>query len=163
MHGGLSEGIGMRTYVQGSMDFAKPLTLRFRVRYLDLPEIRKRYISTCGREKEKVDAEICPYGKAIYSRTHIVVESEMHKEERGVLKEEMMEIDESYMEEFGTLDYSEKTMAFAYDGGHRRRNRNGTILAKTFYVMFENNVMNAELLKVCLLGVGTVLRPQRDV
>ena len=50
----------------------------------------------------------------------------------GMLKEEMMEIDERAMEMFGTLDVSEKTIAIPrrypqeIDGGHRRRNRKGT-------------------------------------
>ena len=37
------EGIGMKTYLHGPMDFAKTLKLRFRVGDLDLPERRKRY------------------------------------------------------------------------------------------------------------------------
>ena len=40
----------------------------------------------------------------------------MYKEERAVLGEEMREIDECDMEEFGTLDSSEKTIAILEDG-----------------------------------------------
>ena len=60
-----------------------------------------------------------------YSRTHIVGECEIYKEERDVL--EMRKIDECDMERFGTLDSSEKTIAIlgAIDAGHRRRNRKG--------------------------------------
>ena len=39
----------------------------------------------------------------------------MYKEERDVLEEEMREIDGCYMEEFGTLDISEKTIAILGD------------------------------------------------
>ena len=46
---------------------------------------------------------MCPCGKAIESRTHLVGECEMYKEERRVLEQEMRETDECDMEEFGTL------------------------------------------------------------
>ena len=39
----------------------------------------------------------------------------MYKEERDVLEEEMREIDECDMEEFDTLDSSEKTIAILGD------------------------------------------------
>ena len=64
----------MKTYLHGPMDYAKNLKLRFRVGDLDLPERRKRYISS--REKEDADAHVCPRGTAIESRTHIVEECE---------------------------------------------------------------------------------------
>ena len=38
---------------------------------------------------------------------------------------EMRKIDECGMEEFGTLDSSDKTIAILVDGGHRQRNRKG--------------------------------------
>ena len=38
IYGGLRERTGMETYVNGPMDFAKTLKLRFRVGDLDLPE-----------------------------------------------------------------------------------------------------------------------------
>ena len=76
---------------------------------LDLPERRKGYVSR--REEEKVDAQMCPCGKAIESRTHIVGECEMCKEEQDVLKEKIRELEECDMEEFGKLDSSEKTIA----------------------------------------------------
>ena len=41
IYGRSREGIGMKTYVHGPMDFAKTLKLRFRVGALDLPERRK--------------------------------------------------------------------------------------------------------------------------
>ena len=46
---------------------------------------------------------MCPYGKATESRTHIVRECEMYKEERDVLEEELRKIDDSDMEKFSTL------------------------------------------------------------
>ena len=52
-------------------------------------------------------AQMCPCGKAVESRTHIVGECEIYKEERDVL-EEMRKIDECGMEKFGTPDTSEK-------------------------------------------------------
>ena len=89
----------MKTHLHGPMDFAKTLKLRFRLGDLDLPEIRKRCASS-REEEEEVDALLCPYGKAIESRTHIVGECEVYKEERDALEEEMREIDECDMEEF---------------------------------------------------------------
>ena len=110
VYGGLREGIGMKTYLHGP-GLAKTLKLRFRVGDLDLPEGRKGY--TSSREEEEVDAQMCPSGKAIESRTHIVGECELYKEERDVSKE-MREIDECDMEEFGTLSSTEKTIAILY-------------------------------------------------
>ena len=46
---------------------------------------------------------MCPCGKAIESRIHIVGECEMCKEERDVLEEETREIQACDMEEIGTL------------------------------------------------------------
>ena len=49
---GLREGIEMKTYLHGPMDFVKTLKLRFRVGDLDLPERRKRYNSIAGRRRK---------------------------------------------------------------------------------------------------------------
>ena len=54
---------------------------------------------------------MCPCGKAVESRTHIVGDCEMCLEERDLLEEVMREIDECDMEEFGRLVSSEKTTA----------------------------------------------------
>ena len=78
-----------------------------------LPERSKRY--TSSREEEEIDTQMCPCGKAIESRTHIVGECEIYKEERDVLEEEMREIDECDLEELDTLDSSEKTIAILGD------------------------------------------------
>ena len=114
IYGRLGEGIGMKTYLHGPMDFAKNAVTAISCRDLNLPESTKRY--TSSREKEEVDAQMCPCGKEIESRTPIRVagECEMYKEERGVL-EEMRGIDECGMEEFDTLDSSEKTIVTLED------------------------------------------------
>ena len=67
-------------------DFAKTLKLRFRVGDLDLAEKRKRY--TSSREEEGIDAQTCPCGIAIESRTHTAGAFEICKEERDVLEGE---------------------------------------------------------------------------
>ena len=54
---------------------------------------------------------MCPCGKSVESRTHIVGECEIYKEERDVLEEEMRKIDECDTEKFGTRDSREKTIA----------------------------------------------------
>ena len=85
----------MKTYLHGPMDYAKTLKLRFRVGDLDLPERRKKYTSSRGEEQE--DAQMCPYGKEVESRTHIVGECEIYKEEWNVSKE-MRKLGECGME-----------------------------------------------------------------
>ena len=109
---GLREDIGMETYLHGGKDYAKKLTLRFRVGNLELPE---RWIYTSGLEEEDVATTMCPCGTTIESRTHIVVECEICKEERDALKEEIMKLDVCDMEEFGRLESSEKTIAILGD------------------------------------------------
>ena len=95
----------MKTYLNGPVDYAKRLKLRFRVGDLDLPERRKRYISS---REEDVATNMCPCGTTIESRTHIVGEYEIYKEERNALEEEMRKLDVCGMEEFGKLGSSEK-------------------------------------------------------
>ena len=82
---------------------------------LDLPERKKKYIYiyTSSRE-EDVDANICPCGPSIESRTHVIGECEMCKEERDVLVE-MRKLDVCDKEEFGGLESSEKTIAILGD------------------------------------------------
>ena len=53
IYGGLSKGIGMKTYSHGPMDFVKRTKMRFRVGDLNLPQRRKMY--TSSREEEEVD------------------------------------------------------------------------------------------------------------
>ena len=101
----------MKAYLHGPMDYAKTLKLRFRVGDLDLPERKKRYT---GSQEEEEIAQMCPCGKAVVqSRTHIVGECEIFKEERDVL--EVRKIGECGMEKFGALDSSEKAIAILGD------------------------------------------------
>ena len=76
----------MKTYLHGPMDYSKKLKLRFRVGDLDLPARRKIYTSS---REEDVATNMCPCGTTIESRTHIVEECEIYKEERNVLEEEV--------------------------------------------------------------------------
>ena len=99
----------MKTYLHGPIDYVKNVKLRFRVGDLDVPERRKRY--TSSREEEDVVEHMCPGGRTTESRTHIVGEYEIYKGERGLLEEEMRELDECDLEGFGRLESSEKTIA----------------------------------------------------
>ena len=103
----------MKSYLHGPTDYAKRLKLRFRVGGLDLPERRKRYSSS--REEEDVATNMCPCGTTIEGRTHTVGESEMYKEERDALEEEMSKLDVRDVEEFGRLESIEKTIAILED------------------------------------------------
>ena len=73
----------MKTYLHGPMDYAKELKLRFRVGDLHLPKRRNRH--TISGEEEDVATNMCPCGTTIDSRTHIVGECEIYKEERDAL------------------------------------------------------------------------------
>ena len=76
---------GTKTFLfDDPVNFAKTMKLRFRVGDLGLPERRKRCEYISSREEEKVGAQMCRCGKAIESRTHVVGECEMYKEERNV-------------------------------------------------------------------------------
>ena len=85
------------------------LKLRFRVGDLNLPERRKRY--TSRREEEDVATNMCPCGTTIQSRTHIVGECEICKEERDASEEETRKLHACDMEELGRLESGEKTIA----------------------------------------------------
>ena len=76
---------------------------------------KKRY--TSSREEKGEDAQMCPCGKAVESRTHIVGECEMYQEEGDVL--EIRKIDDCGMEKFVTLDSSEKTIVILAIRGDR--------------------------------------------
>ena len=70
------------------------------------------------------------------------------------------------MEKFGTLDSSEKTIAILGDRLWPQKAKqqgdkiNKNILCNILYM--EKNVMSAQMLEVSLLGVGTMLRLERD-
>ena len=58
----------------------------------------------------------CPCGTTIESRTHTVGECETYKEERdAAVEEELSKLDVCDMEEFGTLENSEKSIAILGD------------------------------------------------
>ena len=84
-----------------------------------------------------MDARMCPCGTTIESRTHIIGECEIHKEERDAF-EEMGKVDECGMEEFGRLASSEKTIATR---GHRwwpqTAKQDGDRISKRFYVIWK--------------------------
>ena len=103
----------MKTYLHGSMDYAKKLNLRFRVGDLDLPERRKRY--TSSRENEDVATKVCSCGTTIKRRAHRVGECEINKEDRDALEEEVRKLDVCGMEELGTLGSNEETIAMLGD------------------------------------------------
>ena len=54
-------------------------------------------------------------GATMGSRTHIIGECELYKEERYALEEEMKILDVCDMEEFGRLESSENTIAILGD------------------------------------------------
>ena len=64
---------------------------------------------------DDVSAHMCPCSTTIKSRTHIIGECEIYKEERDALLEEMRKLDVCDMEEFGRLESSEKTIAILGD------------------------------------------------
>ena len=112
-YGALREDIGMKTYLHGSMGYEKKLKVRLRAGDLDLPERRKR--CTSSRQEEDVATSMCPRGTTIESRTHVVGECDIYKEERNALENEIMKLDACHMEEFGRLESSEKTIAILED------------------------------------------------
>lgn len=70
------------------MEYAQELMVRFRVSDLDPPKRSKMH--TSRRVEERAYTQNCPYGKAIGSRTHLVVEFEPQYEEGIVLRERNM-------------------------------------------------------------------------
>ena len=119
----------MKPYLHGPMDYAKKLKPGFRVGDLDLPERRKGYTSS---GEEDVATNMCLCGTTIESRTHIVGECEIYKEERDAL-EEMSKLDVCDMEEFGRLESSEKTIAILGDSWWpQTANQDGDRISRQF-------------------------------
>ena len=75
----------------------------------------------------------------------------------------MRKIDKCDMEKFSALDSTEKTIAILGDGWwpHKAKQQ-GDEIGETLYVIYGKNAMSAQMLEVTLLGVGTVLRLERD-
>ena len=65
--------------------------------------------------------DTCPCGTTIESRTRIVGECEIYKEERDALEEGMRKLDVCDTEEFGRLESSEKTIKMVAADGETRR------------------------------------------
>ena len=76
----------MKTHLHGSLDDVKTLKLPCRVRDLDLAA--RRDIPGTSSRGEDEGAQMCPCGKAVESRTHIVGECEIYKDKRDVLRDE---------------------------------------------------------------------------
>ena len=75
----------------------------------------------------------------------------------------MRKVDECDMEKFGTLDSSEKTIAILGDRWWpQKAKQQGDKLSKNFICNIWKKVMSAQMFEVSLLGVGTVLRLERD-
>ena len=70
----------------------------------------ERDIPVVGR-RTWLQTNVCPCGMTLESRTHIVEECEIYKEERDALEENIRRLDVCDMEEFDRLQRSEKTMA----------------------------------------------------
>ena len=67
------------------------------------------------------------------------------------------------MVEFGILDSSKKTFAVLGDRWWpQAAKQEDDNISKSFYVIYGNNVVSAQMLEVSLSGVGTVLRLERD-
>ena len=74
----------------------------------------------------------------------------MYEEGRDVLEGEMREIDKCNMEEFDTLDSSEKTIAILGGRWCPQVAKQGDKTSKSLHVIYGNNVMGAQLFKVSI-------------
>ena len=75
----------------------------------------------------------------------------------------MRKIAEGEMEKFGTLNGREKTIAVLGDRWWpQTAKQEGDKMSKKFPCNTWENVMSAQTLEVSLLGVGTVLRLERN-
>ncbi|CAB1100395.1 unnamed protein product [Ectocarpus sp. CCAP 1310/34] len=148
IYGKLKEGIGMKSYLDGPMDYAKKLKLQFRVGDLDLPERRKRYSSR--RREEEEDRQTCPCGKSEEIRPHIVGECELYRKEREDLEEDMRQRG-CDMDKFGKLDNSEKIIAVIGDRWWAQEavEDGGIRCARNFYVVCGRNVKSSQMLVLC--------------
>ena len=146
-----------------SMDYAKKVKLRFRVGNLELPGRRKRY--TSSREEEDVATNMCACGTTIKTRTNLVGECEICKEELDAL-EETRKLDVCDMEEIRRLETSEKTIAILRDRWwpQTAKQDEDRIRKQFMWNIWKkrNERPNVEGVFIRLLGVGTVLCLERD-
>ena len=78
------------------------------------------------------------------SKTHIVAECELYKEERDTLETEMREVMEGGMNLFEALDNREKTIAILGDRcWPQTANQDGDNICKRSCVLYGRNVMSA--------------------
>ena len=99
------------------------------------PARKKKHANS--REEEEI-AQTCRCVKAVESRTRIVGERGIHKEERHVLEGEMRKIDECGMEKFGTLGGREKAIAILGDRWWpRKAKQEGDKISKKFLCNME--------------------------
>lgn len=103
------------------MDYAQKLKKQFRIGDLDLPEGRKRYISNT---EEQDTMKACPYGKAGESRTHIIEECELCRDEREALEEQTRNIG-CGMAKFSAFGKSAKKIAMSGDKWMATRGQTG--------------------------------------
>ena len=73
----------------------------------------------------------------------------MYKKGRDMLEEEIRKIDECDMEKIGT-PARKRSLSWEIDIGHRRPNRKGIRLSKSFHVIYGNNVVSVPRLEVSL-------------
>ena len=73
-----------------------------------------------------------PCGTTIESRTHIVLQCEIYKEERDALEEELRKLGVCDMEEFGRLESSEKTIAILGNRWPQTAKQDGDRIGKRF-------------------------------
>ena len=102
-----------------------------------------------------------------WSRTYIIGECGIHKEERDALKEKMRKLDVCDMEEFCWLESIEKTIAILGDRWWPQTAKlDGDRISKQFLCNIwkkRNERPNGGGVSIGLLGVGTVLRIERGV
>ena len=81
---------------------------------------------------------MCPRGTTIQSRTYIVGECDIYKEERDALEEEMRKLDVCDMEEFGRRESSEKTIAILRDRWwpQTAKQDGDRIMSKQFFMQY---------------------------
>ena len=107
-----------------------------------------------------MDAHMCPCGTTTESRTHLIGECEIYKEERDALKE-MRSLDVCDIEEFARLESSEETIAILGDRWWpQTAKQDGDRISKQFLCNIWKK--RNERPNVGGVGVGTVLRLERD-
>ena len=114
-------------------------------------------------ERRRTWLQICAPCGTTESRTHIVGECEIYREGRNALEDGMRKLDVCDMKEFGRLESSEKTIAILRDKWWpQAAKQDGDRISKQFLCRIWKKRNERQMLDVSLLGVGTVLRLERD-